>query len=385
MQGLFHIRSAPSAIWRYGLAVALVAASLTLTLLLESAFSNRFWFLFLATIMATAWFGGRSPGWLAAILSMLAVDYFLLPPSKRFTINSADIPFLVTFAASAFGAAWISSSLKQTQASLKQARNELETRVEERTAELRKSNEALRESERELARLSRVLTIGELATSIAHEVNQPLAAVVTNGDACLRWLAAEPPNLSKARESVEWIIKEGNRASEIIQRIRDLSKRATAQKAPLDFNELIREVVALLSAELERNHVVLQTALASDLPPVLGDRIQLQQVVLNLMMNGVEAMHTVTERPRELRITSKATAGDRVLVAVSDCGIGLAPDLLDHIFEAFVTTKHDGIGMGLSISRTIVESHGGRLWATANSTHGATFQFILPAATETAP
>jgi len=246
--------------------------------------------------------------------------------------------------------------------------------------ERKRSEEALRAAQAQLAHMARVTTMGELTSSIAHEVNQPLAAVVTNGDACLRWLGNDPPNLDKARLSVAGIIKEGNRAGEIIQRVRALAKKTPPQKTMLGVNEAIEEVIGLVGAELAKHQVLLLKELMSDLPTVLGDRVQLQQVVLNLIANGIEAMEPVTDRPRELSIGSRATEDGRVLISVSDCGTGIGPESVDHLFEAFFTTKQEGMGLGLSISRTIVEGHGGRLSAIANKPYGATFQFTLPVA-----
>jgi len=246
--------------------------------------------------------------------------------------------------------------------------------------ERKRSEEALRAAQAQLAHMARVTTMGELTSSIAHEVNQPLAAVVTNGDACLRWLGNDPPNLDKARLSVAGIIKEGNRAGEIIQRVRALAKKTPPQKTMLGVNEAIEEVIGLVGAELAKHQVLLLKELMSDLPTVFGDRVQLQQVILNLIANGIEAMEPVTDRPRELSIGSRGTEDGRVLISVSDCGTGIGPESADHLFEAFFTTKQEGMGLGLSISRTIVEGHGGRLSAIANKPYGATFQFTLPVA-----
>jgi PAS domain S-box-containing protein len=246
--------------------------------------------------------------------------------------------------------------------------------------ERKRSEEALRAAQAQLAHMARVTTMGELTSSIAHEVNQPLAAVVTNGDACLRWLGNDPPNLDKARLSVAGIIKEGNRAGEIIQRVRALAKKTPPQRTVMGINEAIEEVIDLVGAELARHQVLLLKELMSDLPTVFGDRVQLQQVILNLIANGIEAMEPVTDRPRELSIGSRATEDGRVLISVSDCGTGIGPEFVDHLFEAFFTTKQEGMGLGLSISRTIVEGHGGRLSAIANKPYGATFQFTLPVA-----
>jgi two-component system, LuxR family, sensor kinase FixL len=244
--------------------------------------------------------------------------------------------------------------------------------------ERRQAEEGLRKAQAELAHVTRVTTMGELASSIAHEVNQPLSAVVTNGNACLRWLASEPANIDESRECVRRIIRDGNRASEVIARIRALAKKSSPDKAPLNLNETIQEVLALTNNEARRNRVSLQTDLAAGLPPVRGDRVQLQQVIINLVMNGIEAMKGITGQPRELLIKSDRYESDKVFVAVQDTGIGLDQESLDWIFNAFYTTKPEGMGMGLSISRSIIEAHGGRLWARPNEGLGATFQFTLP-------
>jgi two-component system, LuxR family, sensor kinase FixL len=246
------------------------------------------------------------------------------------------------------------------------------------SSERKQAEEALRKSQDELAHVTRVMTMGELASSIAHEVNQPLSAVVTNGNASLRWLAGQPPNLDEARECLRRIIRDGNRASEVIARIRALAKKSSLEKASLNLNETIQEVLALTSNEARKSRVWLRTELAAGLPPVRGDRVQLQQVILNLVVNGIEAMKGVTDRPRELLIKSDQYESDKVLVAVQDTGIGLDPESLDRIFKAFYTTKPEGMGMGLSISRSIIEAHGGSLWARHNDGFGATFQFALP-------
>jgi PAS domain S-box-containing protein len=244
--------------------------------------------------------------------------------------------------------------------------------------------QTLHRTQSEIARLSRVLTMGELTSSIAHEVNQPLAAVVTDGDACLRWLNLDPPNLGKARESVASIIKEGERAGQVVKRIRAMAKNTPPQKTALVINDVINDVIGFVNGELSRNRVQLQTQLATELPGVLGDRVQLQQVVLNLLANAIEAMNAVTQRSRELTIRSQTTNDDDVLVTVRDCGPGFAPKLTERVFDAFFTTKNEGMGLGLSISRTIVEAHGGKLWAVANKDYGATFQFTLPRMAEAA-
>jgi signal transduction histidine kinase len=223
-----------------------------------------------------------------------------------------------------------------------------------------------------------------MAASIAHEVNQPLAAVVANAEACLRWLDRGTPDLDAARRSVEWIIDDGNRASEVIRRVRALANKTDIEKVPLDVNDVVRETIALVQRELISHQVSLRMEFAPALPMILGDRVQLQQVIINLMMNGIEAMQSVTDRPRELVIRSRQDETHRVLVSVTDCGVGISAENADRLFNAFFTTKSGGMGMGLSICRSIMEAHDGRLWATANVPHGATFQFTLPENADTA-
>jgi len=237
------------------------------------------------------------------------------------------------------------------------------------------AEDALHKTQAELAHVTRVTTLGEMTATIAHELNQPLAAVVNNASACLRWLAAN--DLEHARYSAALVIADGHRAGEIIGRIRALVKKAPARKDWVDINETILEVIALARSEAQKNRVSLETQLSSDLPLILGDRIQLQQVILNLIINAVEAMSGVSEGSRELWVGSGKDES-HVLVAVRDSGPGLDPASLDRLFAAFYTTKPQGMGMGLAISRSIIEAHGGRLWATANEGRGALFQFTLP-------
>jgi PAS domain S-box-containing protein len=244
--------------------------------------------------------------------------------------------------------------------------------------ERKHAEEELQRAQAELAHVTRLTTLGELTASIAHEVNQPLAAVALNANACLRWLAGESPNLIESRQAIQRIVKEANRASEVIGRIRTLARKAPPRREPADINEVLLEVIALARGELRRNRVELQTQLVDGLPFVLADRVQLQQVVLNLIINSVEAMSGAGVGLRELRISSASHEETGVLVAVRDSGVGLDPKNLDRLFDAFHTTKPDGMGMGLAISRSIIEAHGGRLWATAAEPSGAVFQFTLP-------
>jgi C4-dicarboxylate-specific signal transduction histidine kinase len=245
-------------------------------------------------------------------------------------------------------------------------------------AEARENDRRYRDMQMALAHANRVATMGQLTASIAHEVNQPLAAVVANAEACLRWLDRGTPDLDGVRRSVESVIDDGNRASEVIRRIRALANKTDIEKAPLDINDVIREVIALVHRELTSLQVSLRMELAPALPMILGDRVQLQQVIINLVMNGIEAMRSITDRPRELVILSRQDETQQVLVSVTDCGVGISAENAGRLFNPFFTTKSGGMGMGLSICRSIMEAHAGGLWAAANVPHGATFQFTLP-------
>jgi signal transduction histidine kinase len=267
---------------------------------------------------------------------------------------------------------------KQAKAEIKRLNEELEQRVVERTSELMLASEALREAQTALAHFNRVTTMGQLAASIAHEINQSIAAVVTNANAGLLWLAAQPPDLEEVRDAFDRVIMAGNQAGEVIGRIRALIKKAAPRKDDLEINEAILEVIALAHGEVLKNGVSLRTQLAAGLPLVQGDRVQVQQVVLNLIINAIEAMSGVSEGARELLIITGKDASSAVLVAVQDSGPGPNPESFDRLFDPFYTTKPGGMGMGLSICRSIVEAHGGRVWASRTASPGVTVQFTLP-------
>ena len=246
----------------------------------------------------------------------------------------------------------------------------------------KRAEQDLRTAHADLAHAMRVAALGEMAASIVHEVNQPITAIVISGGACLTWLNKDPPELDNVRTSVEQMVDAGIRTGEVVQRIRVLAKKGDAQQELLQINDVIQESLLMVERELTNHGVTTRVELTSTLPPLLGDRVQLQQVIVNLIMNGVDAMLAAANRPRQLLIKSDQDSSDRVIVAVQDSGIGIDPKDLDRLFDAFFTTKTDGLGMGLRICRTIIEDHGGILWASRNAATGATFQFSLPTETQ---
>jgi len=248
--------------------------------------------------------------------------------------------------------------------------------------ESKRAEEALRQAQTDLARISRVTTMGELTASLAHEVNQPITAAVTDANTCLRWLTRDHPDVAEAREAASRVVKDVIRASEIINRMRSLFKKGTSQRELVDVNEIIQEMIVLLRSEATRYSISIRRELSEDLPQIMGDRVQLQQVLMNLMINGIEAMKDV-DGLRELAVKSQRAEDEQLMITVSDTGVGLPSQQAEQIFNAFFTTKPHGTGMGLRISRSIVESHGGRLWATDNSPRGASFNLTLPSKADT--
>jgi C4-dicarboxylate-specific signal transduction histidine kinase len=318
---------------------------------------------FLLAVTVTGLFGGLGPGLLSVALSALAFDYFFLwrtsPPAHE---PAAFLRFSVFLAATL-----LITGLMEIKRRVEESRNRAE--------------EALRQAQADLAQVNRVTTMGELTASLAHEVNQPIAAAVTDANTCLRWLTRDRPDVGEAREAASRIVKDAARASDIINQIRSLFKKETSQRELVDVNEVIRGMIVLLRREAARYSISMRTELSEGLPHILGDRVQLQQVLMNLMINGVEAMRDV-DGPRELAVKSQRAEDEQLMVSVSDTGVGLPPQQADQIFNAFFTTKRDGTGMGLRISRSIVESHGGRLWAADKSPRGAIFHLTLPSKSE---
>lgn len=460
---------------RYGIAISSVGAALLLTLALGRAEIRGP--LFVPAILISAWYGGLGPGLVAAALSVLAIDFFLIPP--RYSLHALtvdDATYLLVFALSALVVAWLAATLRRAegevrkQASLldlthdsifvrdandvitfwnrgaeerygwssaealgrrshelmhtvfpmplpdievqlrrtghwegelihtrrdgskvvvasrwSQRRDEggrplgvLETNND--ITEQRRTAAALDETRSALAHVSRVTMLGEITASIAHEVNQPLAAVMMNGNAARRWLALDPPNVDEARLALQRIVDDANRAGQVISRIRGLLQRGTPHKTTLAINDVIRETLTFTRGELERNRVVVQTDLRDDIPPVEGDRVQLQQVLVNLVLNAIDAMDGTAPESRALTIRSRPADDGGVVVELADRGKGVEPGQHERIFDAFYSTKPGGLGMGLAISRSILEIHGGRIWAAPNDGPGVSIQFCLPAA-----
>jgi C4-dicarboxylate-specific signal transduction histidine kinase len=381
----------PPVIWSYGIVFLSVIAVAIISLLPSFHLQTAPASLFLCAILFGAWLGGAGPGLLATAISAIIFYYYFLPPVHSFAAKPEEIPRFVIFLVAAVFVWSLSAAQKSATESLQRTRDDLKETVQDlqkinealqaESHERKRAEEALHQAHTDLAHVNRVTTMGELTASLAHEVNQPIAAAVTNANTCLRWLAADTPNVEEAREAAMRIVNNGRRAADIISGIRLLFKKGATQHELFDVNEVIREMIALLHSEAVRYSISIRAELAADLPQVMGDRVQLQQVLMNLMLNGIEAMKDV-HGPRELAIKSQRAENEQLLVSVSDTGVGLPPQQTDQIFNAFFTTKPHGTGMGLRISRSIVESHSGRLWAADNSPGGASFYFTLPTKVE---
>jgi len=376
----------------YGTAVVLVALAFAPTFASRHYFSYPVLFLFFAAVMASAWLGGTGAGLFAVFLSTLLADYFFFPPFHSFSVSATNASYFGAFVICALVASWVSASKRKTEEALREARDHLEQKVAQRTAELEKSNtdlrrtmsehdesqQALRQTQTELAHLSRALTMGELTSSIAHEINQPLTAVVAHSHACLEWLSVDPPDIGKARQTINSILRDGTRAGRVLSRIRALFSKQVHASDWIDMNEVILELTVFFRDDAMWQQMAIRTDLSPSLPRLKGDRVQLQQVVLNLMKNAMDAMQTTPAGWKELVIRSKQHTRSELIISVEDSGVGLSPQVADKIFDPFFTTKSEGIGMGLSISRSIIEAHHGRLWASARPSGGAVFQFTLP-------
>jgi C4-dicarboxylate-specific signal transduction histidine kinase len=371
----------------------MVVAAVGATLILDVVAPGRpNLFLFFLVTVASAWFAGPGPGWLSVILSTVAVDVFFLEPFFVFELSARDIPWLIIFVLFSIGANTLSLQRRRAEAQLRQVQNDLEKHVRERTLDLQRTNErlvaateeriraenALRASQTELVRVSRVMTVGELTASIAHEINQPLAAVVANGEAALNWVRRSPPALSEVTASVTAIVAAGQRAADVISRVRSLVNRRLPVMAAVDINELVGSVLELLQVGFRTADVEIAVRLEPGLSPVQGDRIQLQQLLMNLLNNAVEAMADISGRPRILTICTLRGVDGETSILVEDTGQGFARADEQRIFEPFYSTKEHGTGMGLAICQTIVQLHGGRLGVAARMPHGLSFRVDLP-------
>jgi len=347
----------------YGLAVIACAVAVALAGPLDAPSSC-----FLLAIIVSSLFGGTGPGLLAVGLSAIAFNFLFLPSPLSLSSPSSHYLRFGVFVVTALA----TSQLVETKRRIEESRRRIE--------------EALSSTQARLSRATQIATVAELAASIAHEVSQPLSAVVANGRACIQWLSAEPADLANAKVAAERIIRDGKAAGEVVQHMRALFKKTALERAALNVNEVIEEVLSLIHDETVRKRIVVETDLEKRLPQTLGDRVQLQQVIFNLLLNGIEAMESVADRPKKLIIRSKAQSSNAILVEVRDHGAGVADS--DKVFEAFYTTKEKGMGMGLSICRSIVEAHGGQLGISpsqgpefqgqGSQGPGTTFFFTLP-------
>jgi C4-dicarboxylate-specific signal transduction histidine kinase len=377
----------------YSLAFVTVAAACVATYVIDlAAFEGPNLLLFFVAIALAAWFGGPGPGWLSVVLSVLAVDFFFSPPLYVLDLSAKDIPWFIAFALCAMAVNAVSLQRRRMEAMLRQAHDKLEQRVQERTLDLQQSNDkltamtieravaeaALRETQHELARVARIMTVSELTASIAHEVSQPLAAVMANSEAALNWLKRSPPDLSQTAESIAAVTTAGQRASDVISRIRTLMTKGMPTVVAVDVNGLVENVLALVGSGLEKRNVAVMCRLETKPPLMLGDTIQLQQLLLNLVNNAAEAMVDVFDRKRELTIETRQSAINKLTIAVHDTGHGLAKVDATKLFQPFYSTKPSGMGMGLSICCTIVDFHKGTIRAVPRSPHGTTFEVELP-------
>jgi signal transduction histidine kinase len=375
----------------YAVAATSVGAAVVATLGLGSAMKHTPT-LFFCSVMLSSWFGGVWPGILAAVLSAIALDYYFIPPLYALGIGLEEAPDMITFVSAALFVSWLNGEQKRAKDSLRQARDELDARVQARTAELKQTNEQLQaetaerkiaedglvRAQAEAAHASRLALVGELTASIAHELNQPLGAILSNSDAAELLLESAGPQLDDIRQILADIRRDDLRASEVIKHLRALLRKREVELLPLDLNEVVADALRLVDGESRRRGIEVETELSAVLPAVRGDKTQLQQVLLNLVLNGMEAMAESSAAKRRLTVQTAGDPNEEAEVAVTDTGPGISPDRLPRLFDAFFTTKEYGMGLGLSIARSIIESHGGRIWAEKNTDGGAVFRFTLP-------
>jgi C4-dicarboxylate-specific signal transduction histidine kinase len=378
---------------RYSLAVALVACAAAAMVDVEKLAEKPVAFPFYAAVVISAWIGA-GPGLVAVALSAIAVEFFAATPAFSLEVQSQDLPWFLSFIAftlMAFGWSWqrrraesaLETTVQQRTADLLQANAALQAEMAEREAaqaERDRSERALRDAEAELARTLRLAAMAELAGAIAHEINQPLAAITANASACVRSLDRQPPLFDNARDAARCIVADGHRAGDVITRIRALFNKEQSKQQRLSVNNVIRHVIQLSRPRIGRQDVEVRTELMTPAPMVEADLVQLQQVLMNLVTNALEAMADVSDRPHRLVVRSERQDNATVVVSVADTGGGIDPSAVTHIFDSFYTTKPAGIGLGLAISRSIIEAHGGSLSVMRTSDVGATLGFTLPIA-----
>ena len=373
----------------YFVALMLVGLALLATLVLQHIYVRRpSLFPFFAAIAAAAWFGGRGPGFFAVVASVPFGLYFFAVSRPDHGLYGRDVLLFVFFAVCAVVGDALYTSRRQAEESLRKAHRQLQTNAAElqRTnnalvaemAERRRTEATLDTTRNELARAARLTSMAEMAASIAHEINQPLAAIVTNADTCVRWLNAPTPELDEAREAAKRIVRDAERAGQVVARIRTTMKSVLIDSSPVSLRASLDEVLALLHGEIEDHRVMVHTDIDPAQPAFAGDRIQMQQVFVNLITNAIESLSLTTDRPRHLWIAACRTPQACFEITFRDNGPGFAAGVLDRLFDSFVTTKADGMGMGLSICRTVVEAHGGTLVATPALPSGAQFTITLP-------
>lgn len=385
-----------SAVFRYSLPFAAVLSAVALIHVIGvfDPESPYFLMLLIFAVVSTAWYGGSVPGWIAVAFATIIVDYYLISPRRELNLDQRILPWSFVFLLCAVASNMVSLRRRRIEQELRHARDQLDERVRQRTAQLNSAYDMLkseidertraeaaqRQAEQDLARANRAVAAGVLTASIAHEINQPLAAAATNANAALNWLRREPPCLKEAKNSVVAMIAAVDRASAVIAEIRGLIGNRQTQPEKVNLNDVIEDTLSLVRRDIVKRKIDLKVDLNRALPAAYASSVALQQVVLNLLANGVEAMEGVSGRPKELIVRTEILEDDRACVTIEDSGIGFDKSDTERLFHPFYSTKSNGIGMGLAICRSIMERFGGHIAALPRQPRGATFRMILPIA-----